>query len=77
MSRSNPITFHAFLRGEDHTEFTIEVEAKCACLARTEAEERYPEATILEVFDPTERAEEAYHRAQAIYDDPTLDDFDY
>lgn len=61
-------TFHVYLRGEDRTEFTIEVQAANLDAARDEAEDRYPEASVLEVFDPDERARDIYERAQSDYD---------
>lgn len=69
--------FHVYLRGEDRTEFTIQCDVDTMDEARKTAEERYPEAIVLEVFDPVQRADAAYHRAQAIYDDPDLDYYDY
>lgn len=61
--------FHAFLRGEDRTEFTIEVDAPDEDSARRKAEDRYPEASVLEVFDPAVRADEIYRRACRRMDD--------
>lgn len=69
--------FHALIRGEDRSEFTIEVDGKDVEAARQEAEDLYPEATILEVFDPVKRADDIYERAQRAYDDPSYDDYDY
>lgn len=71
-------TFNAFIRGEDRTEFTISVEADSCHDARLEAEELYPEGTVIEVFDPVERAEDNYHRMQNMYDDPyRYDNYDW
>lgn len=61
--------YNAFLRGEDRTEFTISLDAPDEGTARQMAEERYPEATIVEVFDPVAREEEIYLRACRRMDD--------
>lgn len=64
--------YNAFLRGEDRTEFTIEVEANSIEDAEREVEERYPEATIVEIYDPLKREVEILR-----YDDDLNDDYDY
>jgi hypothetical protein len=69
-------TWHVYLQGEDHTEFTIEVQAETIADAREEAEDRYPEASILEVFDPIQRADDLYDKARRNYEND-LDDYDY
>ena len=70
--------FHAFLQGEDRTEFTIEVDATDADSARRKAEDRYPEAHVIEVFDPEVRAEEIHLRAcRRMDDDDVYYDSDY
>lgn len=69
--------FHAFIRGEDRTEFTIEVQAPDAESARRKAEDRYPEASVLEVFDPVVREQEIYERAcRRMDDDDVYYDYD-
>jgi hypothetical protein len=60
--------FNAYLRGEDHTEFTITLNATTRDAAYDEVADRYPEASVLEIFDPQERAHEIYMRAQKAYD---------
>jgi hypothetical protein len=69
--------FHILLQGEDRTEFTIQVDNASQDQARLEAEDRYPEARVLEVWDPHQRALDSYRRAERMYDDPSYDDFDY
>lgn len=71
-------TFNVILRGEDRTEFATEVEARDEDSARREAEDLYPEASVLEVFDPREREAEIYRRATLLHDDPYAhDDYDW
>lgn len=63
------MTYNVFLRGEDHTEFTIGLDAETEQEAREIAQDHYPEATVLEVFDPVQRADEIYYRACRRMDD--------
>lgn len=70
-------TWNVFLRGEDRTEFTISIEAETVEAAENEAWERYNPAEVIEVYDPQERAEEAYCRAEQRYNDDRFDDYDY
>jgi hypothetical protein len=78
MGVSEMKTWNAFLQGEDRTEFTIEVQANSIEDAEREIEERYPDAKILEIYDPIARADEIYERAARAYDNDYLDDdFDY
>jgi len=79
MQQSNSITFHVTMRGEDHTVFTRECEAESPDGALEWAEELWPEATVLEVFEPRKRAEEVYDRARHRMDleDEGIFDDDY
>lgn len=71
-------TFNAFLRGEDHTEFAVSIEASDISEARDIVEDHYPEADVLEVYDPEQRALDVYDRAQSMYDDPySFDNYDW
>lgn len=67
----------AVLRGEDRTEFAISIEAENKDSAYQEVDDLYPEATVLELFDPEVRAREVYDRVQRNLDDPYYDDYDY
>ena len=74
------IKFQALMRGEDRTEFTIEVEAISKFRALDEIDALYPEARVLSLMDETDLIAQAqcrHARMQAIYDDPTMDDYDY
>jgi hypothetical protein len=55
--------FTAFMRGEDHTEFTIVENAPDLDAALEQIEESYPEAQVLQVFDENERKQQGYERA--------------
>lgn len=70
------MAFHALLRGEDRTEFTIELDATDRDTAELEVEDLYPEADVIEIFDPVERAEAAYYRAQRDYENNYYDAYD-
>lgn len=61
--------FHAFIRGEDGTEFTREHEANSPEEVFDWAEEMWPEAIVLDVFEPSVRAQEVYERAVRRMDD--------
>ena len=60
---------HAHLIGEDHTEFTVELDAETLDEAYAEIDLLYPEAAISDVFDPVDRANAVYARARRMYDD--------
>ena len=70
MSQSN---YNVTLRGEDGTVFTEECNAGSVEQVFAWAEEQWPEANVLDVFKPEERAHEIYMRAQRAYDDDTYD----
>jgi hypothetical protein len=55
-------TYNAALRGEDGTEFVVSVTARNLDNAYDDIIEDYPEAKVLEIFEPSVRAEELYHR---------------
>lgn len=69
--------FHVLLQGEDRTEFTIQTDGRSPDEARLEAEELYPEARILEVFDPVVREQEIYERVCRRMDDEDVYYDDY
>lgn len=70
-------TYTVLINGEDHTQFAIEVEAIDVAVAIQKAEDMYPEAYVEDAWIESERRQAALDRAQAIYDDPDLDDYDY
>lgn len=61
--------YYVTLRGEDRTEFTESHRASSPEEVIAWAEELWPEATVLEVFDPIERKEAAQARARRMMDD--------
>jgi hypothetical protein len=69
--------YTVLITGEDRTEFAIEVDAIDVGAAIAEAEEMYPEAYVEDAWLESERREDAYRRAEARYDNPDLDDYDY
>ena len=62
-------TFHVTMRGEDGTVFTRECSAGSVQSCFDWAEELWPEAVVLEVFDPVKREEEIYQRVCRRMDD--------
>jgi hypothetical protein len=61
-------TFHVTFRGEDGTIFTREYHGTKERILE-EAEEMYPEARVLDFFDPVAREEEIYRRVCRRMDD--------
>lgn len=61
MPQSTSGTFHVTLRGEDGTVFTREYHGTSEDIL-ADAEEMFPEATILDWFDPVARQQEVYER---------------
>lgn len=61
--------YYVTLRGEDRTEFTEEHRASSPDEVIAWAEERWPEATVLEVFDPVARQEAVEDRVRRMMDD--------
>lgn len=62
-------TYNVTMRGEDHTVFTRSCEASSPEGAMDWADELWPEATVLEVFDPSVRAQDVYDRVRREMDD--------
>lgn len=71
------VTYIAFMRGEDRTEFSIEVEANSRDEAVRQIEEMYPEATIDDIENSSERALRFERDAEDRYEDDRYDDYDY
>lgn len=72
--------FQLTLRGEDHLEFTIELEAGTRSEANDDARIRYPDASILSCHTQDELRsleQDRYHHMQMIYDDPMYDEYDW
>lgn len=61
--------YHVTMRGEDHTVFTRECEASSPEGAYDWADELWPEATVLEIFDPVVRQHTVEDRVRRMMDD--------
>ena len=61
--------YNVTFRGEDGTIFTRTCNASSPDRVLVWADEMYPEARVLDVFDPAERAADIYRRAEMMYDD--------
>ena len=74
------IEYHAVMLDETGCEFGTSVEANSRNEAYDILREDYPESRCIQLESPADRKareQDLYERANAMYDDPDLDDYDY